>query len=60
MMRVAENRRGRAALDDFAVLHHADEIADLCRHTQVVRSDDDGEVEPLAQLGEELQRRGAP
>jgi hypothetical protein len=52
--RVAKDCCGRAALDNFTVLHHTDEIANLRRHAQVVRDEDDGEAESLAKSGKQL------
>ncbi len=50
MLRIAEHLAGQSVLDDFAVLHHGDEIADLRGDAQIVRDEDDGEPKPLAQI----------
>src|SRR5215470_3384207 len=43
MLRAAENLMRRPVLDDRAVLHDRDQIADLGRDPQIVGDEDDGE-----------------
>ncbi len=42
-------------LDHNAILHHSDEIADLGCDPEIMGDEDDGEAEPLAQLGQQFQ-----
>ena len=55
VLRIAEHLAREPLLHHFTVLHHGDEIADLRGDAQIMRDEDDGEAEPLAQLREQLQ-----
>src|SRR5579872_6449838 len=50
----AEHLLGRAVLDDPALAHYRDVVADLRRDAQVVGDEQHGEVQPLADLVEQL------
>src|SRR5207342_2331821 len=55
MVRLAEDRPDRAELDHLAGVHHRDVLAGLSDDRQVVRDEDDADLQPLAKRGEERQ-----
>ena len=55
MLRIEKDLACGAVLDDLALMHDGDGVGDLGRDAQVVRDKEHGEVEPLLDLGEELQ-----
>lgn len=55
MLRIGEERSGRAGLDNAPALHHCDAVADLRSHTQVVRDEQDGKAEPLLDILDQRQ-----
>jgi hypothetical protein len=46
-------------LDDLAVLHDRDEVADLRRDPQIMGDEDDGKAKPPAQLAQQPVPTGA-
>jgi len=55
MLGVAEDIPGQPLFHHLAILHDSDEVANLRGHPEIVRNEDDGETEALAQSGEKLQ-----
>jgi hypothetical protein len=53
VLRVAEQRRGRAVIDDAAPMHHGQSVADLRRNPQIVGDEQHRQAEALADLGEQ-------
>src|SRR3546814_12494395 len=53
MPRVREQVVGRRDLDDLPEIHDRHAMAYVTHHVEVVRDEDEGDAEPLAQLFEE-------
>src|SRR4051812_9204976 len=58
VLRVTEYIADCTALDDDAVLHHADEVTYLRGDTQIVCDKDDRKTKPFTQFREQLQHLG--
>src|SRR5690242_7189212 len=55
VLRLTVDARRRSELDDLALVHHGDRVADLRGHAQIMRDEQHREVEPIADVGEQPQ-----
>ena len=55
MLRVGKDRLGRAGLDDFAILHHADLVSDAANDAQVVGDEQQPHVLGALKFGQKVQ-----
>ena len=54
MLVLVENLRGRAGLNHLARVHHGDAVGDARDHAEVVRNEDDGGVDLVLQLHQQI------
>ncbi len=55
MARPGEQRIGRRGLDDASQVHHRDGVADMLDDREIVRDEDVGQAQALAQFDEEVE-----
>ena len=55
MERGRQHRLGRALLADDAGIHHGDAVRDMRDRRQIMRDEQIGEMQPVAQIGEEVE-----
>src|SRR5690606_2028410 len=55
MLRPGEDIVGRAMLDDAAALHDGDAVGDFLHHRHLVSDQHDGEIQPVADVADQLE-----
>ncbi len=55
LLRRGADLLGRAEFDDLAAMHHGHAVAEIAYHRNVVRNEDEAEVQPLADIEQQVE-----